>query len=163
LYITCTVDVNAVWSDGTNITPDDVKATLNIIKETKVNPIIASLLEGSTIETGKDTITFSNTAKDINFLQVLLQPILPAKVIERLDSDNIDGKFSEINGVYSGRFTLASISQDETVGITKITLGKNENYFENEMYIQFLILNLFRDESHFLKNKNSFNIYNDKE
>jgi hypothetical protein len=30
------------------------------------------------------------------------------------------------------------------------------------MYINFLILNLFRDESHFLKNKNSFNLYNDK-
>ncbi len=163
LYITCSIDANAVWSDGTQITPDDVKATLNIIKETKVNPIIASLLADSTIETGKDTITFTNATKDINFMQVLLQPILPAKVVERLDSDNIDGKFSEINGVYSGRFTLASISQDETVGITKITLGKNESYFENDMYIQFLILNLFRDESHFLKNKNSFNIFNDKD
>lgn len=163
LYITCSIDANAIWSDGTAITPEDIKATLNIIKETKVNPIIASLLEWSVIETSNDTITFTNTTKDINFLQVLLQPILPAKVVERLDSDNIDGKFSEINGVYSGRYTLASISQDETVGITKITLWKNENYFENDMYIQFLILNLFRDETHFLKNKNSFNIFNDKE
>ena len=163
LYITCSVDANAIWSDGTSITPDDIRATLNIIKETKVNPIVASLLEWSVIEISDNTITFTNSTKDINFLQVLLQPILPAKVVERLDSDNIDGKFSEINGVYSGRFTLASISQDETVGITKITLGKNENYFENDMYIQFLILNLFRDETHFLKNKNSFNIFNDKE
>lgn len=163
LFITCNIDINAQWSDGTNISPEDIKATLNIIKETKVNPIIASLLEGSTIETWKDTITFSNTTKDINFLQVLLQPIMPAKVIERLNSDNIDGKISEINGIYSGRFTLASISQDETVGITKITLGKNENYFENNMYIQFLILNLFRDETHFSKNRNTFNIFNDNE
>jgi len=162
LFISCVIDTNAVWSDGTNITPEDVKATLNIIRETRVNPIIASLLDNTTIETWDTTITFSNTNKDINFLQVLLQPILPAKVVERLDSDNIDGKFSEINGVYSGRFTLASISQDETVGITKITLWKNESYFNNDMYIQFLILNLFRDETHFLKNRNSFNIFNDK-
>jgi len=163
LYITCSIDSNALWSDGTNITWDDIKATLNIIKETKVNPIVASLLEGSTIEAWEDSISFTNSSKDINFLQVLLQPILPEKVVERLNSDNIDGKFSEINGVYSGRFTLASISQDETVGITKITLWKNENYFWNDMFIQFLILNLFRDESHFLKNKNSFNIFNDKD
>jgi len=162
LFISCVIDTNAVWSDGTNITPDDIKATLNIIKETKVNPIIASLLEWTTIETWDTTITFSNTSKDINFLQVLLQPILPSKVVERLDNDNIDGKFSEINGVYSWRFTLASISQDETVWVTKITLWKNKSYFNNDMYIQFLILNLFRDETHFLKNRNSFNIFNDK-
>lgn len=163
LFISCNIDSNALWSDGMNITGEDIRATLDIIRETKVNPIIASLLENATIEVSQDTITFTNSTKDINFLQVLLQPILPAKVVERLDSDNIDGKFSEINGVYSGRFTLASISQDETVGVTKITLGKNENYFWNDMYIQFLILNLFRDESHFLKNKNSFNIFNDKD
>ena len=161
LYIECTLENNLVWSDGSSITPEDIKATLNIISQTKVNPIIASLLKETTIETTKDSISFSNTSKDINFLHIFLQPILPTSIVEKLDTDNIDGKFSEINGIYSGRFVLSSISQDETVGITKITLGKNNNYFGNDMYIQFLILNLFRDEAHFLKNKNSFNIFND--
>ncbi len=162
LYITCSLENNLLWSNGSEITTEDIKATLWVISTTKVNPIIASLLENTTIETTKDSISFSNSSKDINFLQVLLQPILPASVIERLDTDNINGKFSEINGIYSGRFVLSSISQDETVGITKITLWRNEQYFDNNMYIEFLILNLFRDETHFLKNKNSFNIYNDK-
>jgi ABC-type transport system substrate-binding protein len=97
LYIQCTLENNLVWSDGTEITTDDIKATLNVISETKVNPIIASLLDGTTIETTKDSISFSNTSKDINFLQIFLQPILPASVVERLDTDNIEGKFSEIN------------------------------------------------------------------
>lgn len=163
LYIQCTLENNLTWSDGSEITPEDIKATLSIISQTKVNPIIASLLEGTTIETTKDSISFSNVSKDINFLQIFLQPILPASVVERLDTSNIEWKFSEINGVYSGRFLLTSISQDETVGITKITLWKNEHYFGNDMYINFLILNLFRDEAHFLKNKNSFNLYNDKD
>jgi ABC-type transport system substrate-binding protein len=162
LYIQCTLENNLTWSDGSDITTEDIKATLSVIAETKVNPIIASLLEGTTIETGKNTISFSNISKDINFLQIFLQPILPASVIERLDTNNIEWKFSEINGIYSGRFVLTSISQDETVGITKITLWKNDDYFGNDMYINFLILNLFRDETHFLKNKNSFNVYNDK-
>ena len=163
LYIECVLESNLVWSDGSNITTDDIKATLDIIKQTKVNPILASLLDETTIETTKDSISFKNEAKDINFLDIFLQPILPKQVIEKLDTWNIDGKFSEINGIYSGRFILSSISQDETVGITKITLWKNEKYFGNDMYIQFLILSLFQDESHFLKNKNSFNIFNDRE
>lgn len=163
LYIECVLESNLTWSDGSAITTDDIKATLDIIKQTKVHPLLASHLENTVIETTKDSISFKNEAKDINFLDVFLQPILPKRVIEKLDTSNIDGKFSEINGVYSGRFILSSISQDETVGITKITLGKNENYFGNDMYIQFLILNLFQDEAHFLKNKNSFNIFNDRD
>ena len=163
IYIECVLETNLKWSDESEITTDDIKATLEIIKQTKVNPILASLLEGTTIETTKDSISFRNEAKDINFLEIFSQPILPKRVIEKLDTENIDGKFSEINGVYSGRFVLTSISQDETVGITKIALGKNANYFGNNMYIELLILNLFQDEAHFLKNKNSFNIFNDKD
>lgn len=161
LYIECILESNLTWSDGSDITPEDIKATLEIIAETKVNPIIASLLKDTTIETTKDSISFSNTSKDINFLHIFLQPILPKTIIENLDTENIDGKFSEVWGIYSGRFVLSSISQDETVWITKITLWKNKDYFGNDMYINFLILNLFRDEAHFLKNKNSFNIFND--
>jgi ABC-type transport system substrate-binding protein len=122
LKIECVLDTNLSWSDGSSITPEDIKATLNIISQTKVNPIIASLLENTIIETTKDSISFSNTSKDINFLHVFLQPIIPESVVNTLDTENIDGKFSEIGGIYSGRFVLKSISQDETVGITKITL-----------------------------------------
>ncbi len=163
LLISCSLENNLLWSNETEITTEDIKSTLLLIKDTKVNPIIASLLSETTIETSEDTISFSNQTKDINFLQIFLQPILPESLIDRLDKENIEGKFSEVNGIYSWRFLLKNISQDETVGITKITLAKNEFYNENEMYIQFLILNLFRDEWHFLKNKNSFNIFNDKD
>lgn len=96
-------------------------------------------------------------------MQVLLQSIIPKTLVDTLTSETVGGKFSETGGIYSGRFVLTSISQDETVGITKITLGKNEKYFGSHLYIQFLILNLFRDEEHFLKNKNSFNLFNDKD
>jgi len=161
LYIECVLEPNLLWSDWSNITSEDIAGTLNIIRETRVNPIIASLLDDTTIETSSDSISFSRTSKDINFLKVFFQPIIPASITENLNSNNVDGKFSEINGIYSGRFRLINISQDETVGITKLTLWKNDTYHNNEMFLNFLILNLFRDESHFLKNKNSFNIFND--
>lgn len=163
LYIECVIENNLTWSNGEEITTGDIKATLDIISETKVNPNLAALLKDSLIETTSDSISFKNTNKDINFLEIFLQPILPQSVIERLDTQNIDGKFSEIWGIYSGRFVLTNISQDKTVGITKLTLWRNSHYFGNDMYINFLILNLFRDEAHFLKNKNSFNIFNDSD
>ncbi len=163
LYIECVLENNLQWSDGTPITVEDIQATFNIITQTKVNPIVASLLENTTITTSDNTITFENNSKDINFLQVFLQPILKKSVVESLTTETVDKKFSETGWIYSWRFTLTNISQDETVGITKITLGKNDMYFGNDLYIQFLILNLYDDETHFLKNRNSFNIFNDKE
>jgi len=163
LYIECILQNNLSWSDGSPITTDDIKATLNVIKQTKVNPIIASQLDNITIEASEDSISFSMTKKDINILYIFLQPILPAKLIESLDTENIDGKFSEIWAIYSGRFRLININQDETIGVTKLTLGKNESYFDNDMYLEFLILNLYQNEAHFLRNRNSFNIFNDKD
>jgi MarR-like DNA-binding transcriptional regulator SgrR of sgrS sRNA len=50
LYIECFLENNLKWSDGTDITADDVIATLNLIKKTEVNPNISSLLAETTIE-----------------------------------------------------------------------------------------------------------------
>jgi len=163
LYIECVIESNLKWSDGTPITVSDIEATFNVISQTKVNPIIASLLENTTIETTENTISFENTSKDVNFLQIFLQPILPKTIVEWLTTETVEQKFSEIDGIYSGRFTLTNISKDDTVWITKITFWKNDMYFWNELFIKFLILNLYTDENHFLKNKSSFNIFNDKE
>lgn len=96
LYIECTLENNISWSDGSSITPSDILATFNIIKETKVNPIIASLLEDTTIEVSEDTISFSMTKKDVNILYLFIQPILPGRIIEDLNSENVNGKLSEI-------------------------------------------------------------------
>lgn len=160
--ISCILENNIKWSDGTSITLDDIEATYKIIEETKVNPIIASLLENTKITRDEQWLTFSNTQADINSLQILLQSIVPKKVLETLDSETIDANFSEKNGIYSGYFTVSSVTQDDTLGITKITLWKNKSYFNNPLYIDYLILNLFRDEAHLMKNKNSFNIFHDK-
>lgn len=162
LYIECSLENNLVWSDGSSITTDDIRATLDVIRETKVNPIIASLLEDTVIETRDNSISFSRTKKDLNILYIFTQAILPKSIVEKLNSENISGKFSEIWAIYSGRFRLININQDETVGVTKLTLWRNENYFNNSLFVDFLILNLYRNEGHFLKNKNSFNIFNDK-
>jgi ABC-type transport system substrate-binding protein len=122
LSIQCTLENNIKWSDGSDLTTEDIRMTFDMIKQTKVNPILASLLESTTIETTPDTIQFSREKRDISFLQVFLQPILPSSLLQTLNTENVDGKFSEIGALYSGRFRLVNINQDETVGVTKLTL-----------------------------------------
>lgn len=152
-----------MWSNGNPITPDDIIATFNIIKKTEVNPSVAALLQDTTLEKSEGKITFSNTKKDINFLNIFLQPILPQEIIDSLTSDALSGNFSPVWGIYSGRFILASVNQDDTVGITKITLEKNSKYFKNDMYIDKIIFKLFTDNTHFLKHKSTINLFNDKD
>ena len=161
--IECYLENNIKWSDGRAITEDDIIATLNLIEKSNINPGISSLLENTTIEKWNGKITFNNTKKDINFLNVLFQPIIPQTLVNSLWEDEIEGKFSPIGGIYSGAYTLSSVNQDDTVGITVMTLTKNSEYFQNDAFVDTILLKLFRDNAHFLKHKNSINIFNDKE
>lgn len=162
-YIECYLENNLLWSNGDPITPDDIIATLNIIEKTNVNPWISALLEGTTINASEWKITFNNSKKDINFLNIFFQPILPKVVIDNLWESSIKGNFSPIGWIYSWRYLLSSVTQDETVGITKMTLSKNTNYFQNDAYVDSIIFKIFDNNAHFLKHKSSINIFNDKE
>lgn len=163
LYIECYLENNITWSNGEEITISDIVATFNLFKKSDVNPVMASLLQETDIEEKDGSIIFSNTKKDINFLNVFFQPVLPANTINNLWTEAMSGNFSALDSIYSGRYIIGSIDQDETVWITKITLEKNTNYFQNNMFIDTLILKLFKDNTHFLKHKNSVNIFNDKQ
>ena len=163
LLIKCSMESSMFWSDGSEISPYDVQATLSLIKQTRSHPIIASLLDNTTMEVSSESLTFRNTARDINFLHVLLQPIIPQDVAENLNRANITGKFSEVWTIYSGRFRLVNIHQDETIGVTKLTLWRNEYYSPSDIFIDFYILHLFTNDNHFAKHTSSFNVFNDKQ
>ena len=163
LYVECYLENNISWSNGEEITAEDIISTFNLFKKSEVNPVMSSLLAETEIEEKDGTIIFSNEKKDISFLNVFFQPILPANVINNLNTDEMKSSFSPLDSVYSGRYVIGSVDQDETVWITTITLERNTNYFQNNMFIDTLILKLFKDETHFLKHKNSVNIFNDKQ
>ena len=162
--IECVLKENLNWSDGTNITADDVIATYNIIRQTWVHPLYSSLLKNVSIQRNGNVISFTTWTQDINILSLFLQPILPKKIVDTLDSESVEWKFSDVNGIFSWIFIISNIIMDETTGVSRITLQRNENYFQNPTYIEYLIINLFRDEAHFLQNRNrSFNIKYDRD
>ena len=163
LYVECYLENNISWSNGEPITSEDIISTFNLFKKSEVNPVMSSLLAETEIEEKDGVIIFSNEKKEISFLNVFFQPILPASVINNLTSQEMESSFSPLDSIYSGRYVIGSVDQDETVGITTITLERNTNYFQNNMFIDTLILKLFKDENHFLKHKNSVNIFNDKQ
>ncbi|MBB1564974.1 hypothetical protein HG430_002945 [Candidatus Gracilibacteria bacterium] len=158
--IECIINEDAKWSNGENITTEDLVATYQLIKETGSNKILVSLLQSTEIETrDNNTIIFKNTRKDTNFLNVFLQPILNKKFIDTLSKENITGKFPVNGGIYSGRFVIEKVSEDENLGITKLTLQKNEFYDKSN--ISKIVINIFPDINSFKKNHQAVNVFND--
>ncbi len=160
--IECFLDDNIKWSSGDNIEIDDVIATYNIIKQTNVNPILKNTLEKVKITKNKTSIIFETQENDVNILNIFFQAILPKSVIEQIDIDNINWNFSPINGIYSWKYKILKVDQDETVWFTKIFLEKNEFYSKNPVYIDNIILKFYKDYTSLLQQKDSINIFWDK-
>ena len=162
LYIECYLENNILWSNGKEISVEDIIATYKILQNTNTNPIIQSLLLETEITWENNIITFKNKKSDINFLNVLFQPILPKEVIDEIWEDNLKWNFSTIDGIYSWRYKIINVSRDLTLWVTKFILEKNENYLNNPVIIDKLILKLFATPNDLLRNKDSINIFNDK-
>lgn len=54
------------------------------------------------------------------------------------------------------------MGQDENIGIKKLTLEKNDQYKNADVFIDKIAFKVFDDTGHFLKHKDSVNIFNDK-
>lgn len=162
LVIECFLQNDIKWSDGSDITTDDIIATFTTLKTTDVNPIIASLLSNTKIEERERSIVFTNQTWDINFLNVFLQPIVPTKILNTLSTEEFSWKFSIEWKLYSGPYKLESIWQDESLWIKRLTLEKNEFFSHTDVFIDKIVFKIFDDTNHFLKHKDSVNLYNDK-
>ncbi|MDP2090683.1 MAG: ABC transporter substrate-binding protein [Candidatus Gracilibacteria bacterium] len=159
LYIECFIKDNIFWSNGDPITPSDVVATYGVLKNSGVNKIISSLLLETEIIQKNNSIVFKNTKKDVNFLNIFFQPILPKETLDTLGQDVIFGNFPTSGQIYSGEFKISNITTDLTIGITKIFLDTNEYLYKGN--ISKLIINIFQNTNSLLQNKETINIFED--
>ncbi len=163
-YIECFLETNIYWSNNKPITVKDVVSTYNILKTTNVNPVIKSLLADTIIEGKTNSIIFRNAKRNINFLNVFFQPILNEQVINNLWIEDLNKPFSpNKDSLYSGKYKVALIKEDKNLWIVELSLEKNENYFQNNIYIDKLIFKFFKNNNSILKNKDIINIFNDSE
>ena len=160
--IECFLQDDVKWSNGKNITTEDIVATYDLLKNSDINPAIASLLDWTTITHTVESITFKKSEnQDINFLNIFFQPILPLDTINSIWKENLWGNFSTIWQIYSWKFQITNVQQDLSLGITKFILEKNEFYAENPILIDQLIIKLFPDTNTFNKNKETINVFQD--
>lgn len=159
--IECFIEEWIYWSNWEEVTIDDIYATYSLLKESQINPIISNLLSGTTIVKKENSIVFENKNEDINFLNVFFQPIVPKSTLDNIWKENLGGNFSAIWQIYSGKFKITNVQQDNSLGITKFILEKNEHYKNNPIAISQLIIKMFPDTNTFNKNKETINVFQD--
>lgn len=160
--IKCYLEDWAKWSNWKDITTDDVISTYNIIKNSDINPLIGSLIKETSIEWGSWIIIFKNKISDINFLQALFQPIVSKEVLDNIWNKELFWKFNPIDWVFSGPYKVDTVSYDDSLGIQKLILTKNQEYKKENILISKYIYKIFRDTEHFLKHKDTINVFLDK-
>lgn len=157
--IECYLKDNIFWSNWEPITVDDIVSTYNVLKNTEVNKITSSLLAETEIEKNENRFIFKNNKKDVNFLNIFFQPILPKNTIDSLWTDTLLWNFPTQWQIYSWDFKISNISSDLTIWITEIFLDRNE--YNNKWNISKLIIKIFQNTNSLLQNKELINIFND--
>jgi ABC-type transport system substrate-binding protein len=84
LRVECYIENGVKWSDGSPITSDDIVATYQLLQNSNINTVMSSLLANTEITQNDASIVFINPTKDINFLNIFFQPILPEDVLQNL-------------------------------------------------------------------------------
>lgn len=163
-YIECFIENNIYWSNWEAITVKDIVSTYNILKTTDTNPIVKSLISETIIEEKKNSIVFKNSKKDVSFLNIFFQPILSKNVIDNLWVEDLTKPFYPTqDSIYSWKFFVSSVKEDKALWIIEVTLAKNEKYFNNDAYLDKIILKFFKSSTFLIRNKDIINVFNDDE
>jgi len=160
--IKCDLQANIKWSSWDNITSEDIAFTYETIKKHNTNPLLKDILDGITITYSDSSILFKSDTADVNILNILFQGILPKSIIEKIPEENLNKAISPIDWIYSWKYKITKIDQNEAIWFKKMFLEKNSFYSKNPIYINNITLKFYKDYPSLLQQKDSINIFNDK-
>lgn len=151
--IKCYVKNDAVWSDGTPVTKEDILATYTLFQTGDINKTAKKLLEDITIVDQGEYIQFSGKA-DVLVLDMLLYPIIQKGAVDKIKS----GTFSVSENVASGPYIFEKRESDEKTKTDKVSFIRNTQSKEEQIYIGRYVFRFFHDKNEVIANKDSLNI-----
>lgn len=141
LKISCELREDAIWSDGTNITGDDIIATANIFKERASSKTVRTALAGATITSSSGAITIESKTRNNGIIEALSYPILRTDVIDQIRNNRLKKE----SYITSGPFIFEETFDDQEFNFHRITLKKNPNYKKNEVWLEKFHFKIFPD------------------
>ncbi len=152
--ITCKIQENALWSDGSKMSSQDVLATYEALKNQSVNPKISELIKSFDISgTGQEFTLKSRAGANPLTLDLLTYPIVRSDMVELIKSKRIN----KTNFISSGPYTYIDSGVDPVFGFDRVTLERSKENGKN-VWIEKYIFKFFDDRTQLEKNIDTLHI-----
>ena len=135
------------WSDGSEISNEDVLFTISLIKNPAVNSIYSQNLSGVQVTEGEDgEIIFTLPAAYADFATALEIPIVPKHELEDAAVNNIvEDDFSN-TPITSGAFTLNAVQTTSVNGEEVIYLSANPKYYLGKPMLNSFAIHTYNEK-----------------
>lgn len=143
--IKLTINENAIWSDGINITTKDIEFTYSILKEFGDDTPYGGIIENIELEIINDKTFIIKPKTSIPAIMDSLNwRIIPSHVYSKNTPNEIKRMSFTRKTVVSGAYFLYEINSDS------ITLRSNDSYYQNNPTIKYVKFNLYNNEEDLL-------------
>lgn len=147
LTYTFVISKKAIFHDGTPVTADDVKFTVEKAQESALKSPRRVNWEGVTIQKAEDrTIIFSLKQPYAPFISNLTLGVLPKHLWNSLESDQIPFSALNVNPVGSGPYKVSKVIRSSDGIPNEVILRANTKYAKGKPHIQTLDFKFFTNE-----------------
>lgn len=147
LVYSFTLRDDAVFHDGTPVTAEDVKFTIEKAKDSALKSPKRVNWEGVAIETqGDRSITFTLKQPYAPFVSSLTMGVMPQKTWQSLTADQMPFSSLNINPIGSGPYKVDSVERSKDGIPDAVTLVANEDYALGEPYISTIVFKFYGSE-----------------
>lgn len=141
--ITCELREDAVWSDGSKITTDDIIATANIFAQNSVNKNISTALKNAKFSTNSTwSITIESNKNNPYIVQAMTYPIIRTDIIDQIKNNRLKKE----SYITSGPFVYDDTTENAEYWYHNIVLKANPNY-KKTLWLEKFQFRVFKDNS----------------
>jgi len=144
---------NALWHDGTPLTAEDIVFTVNLVQEPQVQSPLRIKWVGIVAEEMSSTaVRFRLPKEYAGFLENLTLKIIPKHIFSKIPPKELVWELiSQRYLTGSGPLELEKLEQDKAGNIKKITLKRNNRYYDKVPYLNKLAFVFYKDTESLLK------------
>lgn len=138
---------NLFWSDGKEISADDVVFTVKTIQNPEVKSPLRTIWLGVEIEKiSEKSFRFKLKNPSAIFLENCTLKIIPKHLWEKIPPANFPLSYLNLEPISSGPFQLKKIYRDKEGKIIALDLIRNEKYFEKRPFLSQISFLFFENE-----------------
>lgn len=152
LSYTFTLNSDAKFHDGKQVTSDDIIFTIEKIKDPLIKSPRAVAWQGVTVEkVDEQTVIFKLRQRFSSFLDSTTIGILPAHIWSELTTEEFGLSDKNIEAVGSGPYEIKDVNKDSSGVPYSFELKSFDDYFPKRPYIEKITLKFFKNEEDLTK------------